>query len=377
MTENEKTAPISSVGADEGQSSNNNIIISQSEGNCNSQNDLYRMMVRKMLDPSYLPTMSMSDLYENTYEKKPPIIDGLLYSGTYLFVGAPKVGKSFFMLQLAYHISTGTPLWNYPVKKGTVLYLALEDDYRRLQERLYRMFDTENTPDLHFSISANPLGKGLNEQLQGFIREHPDTSLIIVDTLQKVREASGDNFSYSADYDTITKLKQFTDSYNISLLVVHHTRKQKSDDTFETISGTNGLLGAADGAFILHKEKRTSNKAILEISGRDQQDQKITLVRNEEKLSWDFESAETELWKAPPEPILEKIAEFVTAENPEWTGTATELIEKIGTDTPVNAITKKLNINASRLLNEYQICYQSSRTHDGRKLEFHFQANPP
>ena len=343
-----------------------------------TENDVsYRQFLAKMLDPSYLPTISMSELYENVYEKKPPIIDGLLYPGTYLFVGAPKVGKSFFMLQLAYHISTGTPLWNFPVWKGSVLYLALEDDYRRLQERLYRMFGTESTPDLHFSVSANHLGKGLNEQLQSFISEHPDTNLIIVDTLQKVREASGDNFSYSADYDTITKLKQFTDSYNICLLVVHHTRKQKSDDTFETISGTNGLLGAADGAFILHKEKRTSNKAILEISGRDQQDQKITLVRNEEKLCWDFESAETELCKSPPEPILEKIAGFVTVDNPEWTGTATELIEQIGTDIPVNSITKKLNINASRLLNEYNIHYKSSRTHDGRKLEFCYQPNSP
>ena len=115
-----------------------------------TENDVsYRQFLAKMLDPSYLPTISMSELYENVYEKKPPIIDGLLYPGTYLFVGAPKVGKSFFMLQLAYHISTGTPLWNFPVWKGSVLYLALEDDYRRLQERLYRMFGTESTPDLH------------------------------------------------------------------------------------------------------------------------------------------------------------------------------------------------------------------------------------
>ncbi len=153
MNENEKTAPISSVGADEGQSSNTTNIIAQNGENCNTQNDFCRMMMRKMLDPSYLHTISMSELYENIYEKKPPIIDGLLYSGTYLFVGAPKVGKSFFMLQLAYHISTGTQLWNYPVNKGTVLYLALEDDYRRLQERLYRMFGTDNTPGTSLIIS--------------------------------------------------------------------------------------------------------------------------------------------------------------------------------------------------------------------------------
>ena len=71
-----------------------------------TENDVsYRQFLAKMLDPSYLPTISMSELYENVYEKKPPIIDGLLYPGTYLFVGAPKVGKSFFMLQLAYHLS--------------------------------------------------------------------------------------------------------------------------------------------------------------------------------------------------------------------------------------------------------------------------------
>ncbi len=368
MMENEKTALNTLAATSVGQSSNNNNIITQNDGNCNSQTDIYRMMMRKMLDPSYLQTISMSELYENIYDKKPPIIDGLLYSGTYLFVGAPKVGKSFFMLQLAYHISTGTQLWKYPVNKGTVLYLALEDDYRRLQERLYRMFGTENTPDLYFSVTAHQLGKGLNEQLQGFIREHPDTSLIIIDTLQKVREAVGESFSYASDYDIITQLKHFADSYKICLLLVHHTRKQKAEDTFDMISGTNGLLGAADGAFLLHKEKRTSNRAALEISGRDQQDQKIILVRNEEKLLWDFESAETELWKSPPEPILEKIAELVTAENPEWVGTATELVELLGLDLKPNVLTLKLNVMAAQILNEYGIVYKNIRTHSGRSV---------
>ncbi len=99
--------------------------------------ELLRKM-RRVTDPAYLPTVSMNDLYENIYLSRPPVIDGLLHPGTYLFVGAPKVGKSFFMAQLAYHISTGTPLWSYPVRQGTVLYLALEDDHQRLQKRLLR-----------------------------------------------------------------------------------------------------------------------------------------------------------------------------------------------------------------------------------------------
>ena len=145
-------------------------------------------------------------------------------------------------------------------------------------------------------------------------------------------------------------------------LLVHHTRKQKADDTFDMISGTNGLLGAADGAFLLYKQKRTSNKAVLEVSGRDQQDQKINLVRNEEKLCWDFESAETELWKEPPDPLLEKIAEFLK-NKAEWSGTATELVKLLKADMKPNVITLKINVMAGRLLDEYGITYDSKRTH--------------
>ncbi len=372
----EMTAPNVSAATDTEQSLQMpcNSIIAQNDSDFNSTRN-YLWEIQRMMDPYYLKTVSMNELYDIVFQSIPPLIDGLLYPGTYLFVGAPKLGKSFLMAQLAYHISTGTPLWNFPVHKGTVLYLALEDDYRRLQERSYRMFGTECAENLFFSVSANQLASGLDKQLEGFINEHPDTKLIIIDTLQKVREADSENYSYASDYQIIARLKSFADTHGICLLLVHHTRKQKADDNFDMISGPNGLLGAADGAFLLQKEKRTANAATLEISGRDQQDQKLHLVRNTENLLWELERAETELWQEPTEPLLEKVANFITADNPEWVGTATELIEKIGTDIPVNAITKKLNVNASRLFNEYSIVYKNSRSHDGRKLTFHFNSD--
>ncbi|WP_369297998.1 AAA family ATPase [uncultured Neglectibacter sp.] len=127
--------------------------------------------LNRVTDPAYLPTISMSELYENVYQSRPrpPVIDGLLYPGTYLFAGSPKVGKSFFMAQLAYHVSTGTPLWDFPVHQGSVLYLSLEDDHRRLQKRLYRMFGAEGTDNLHFAVFAKQLGDGLEEQLKKFL----------------------------------------------------------------------------------------------------------------------------------------------------------------------------------------------------------------
>ena len=365
--EKEMTAPNVSIGVDTEQPSIKQTTnsISNRDINFNPFDEFF-----KKNDTSYMKTVTMQELYQDIYSKKPPVIEGLLYQGTYLFVGSPKIGKSFFMAQLAYHVSTGTPLWDYPVKKGTVLYLALEDDYRRLQERMYRMFGTDSTENLYFSVSSKPLGNGLTDQLSGFIREHPDTTLVIIDTLQKIREVDSDSYSYAKDYEIINQLKQFSDSWGICLLLVHHTRKQKASDNFDMISGTNGLLDCADGAFMLYKETRTSNKATLEISGRDQQDQKIHLIRDEEKLGWNFEKAETELWKEPPEPLLECIANLVTEENPTWQGTATELIEKLGLDMKPNVVSLKLNVNAGRLMNDYSIRYTNKRNHSGRMIFF-------
>lgn len=112
----------------------------------------------------------------------------------------------------------------------------------------------------------------------------------------------------------MASLKSFADESGVCLLLVHHTRKQQADDRFDMISGTNGLLGAADGAFLLHKERRTDCSATLDISGRDQQDQRLYLTRNSEKLIWELQRAETEFHHEAPDPVLEAVAAFITPE---------------------------------------------------------------
>ena len=286
------TAPVSSVGADGEQPNiqNDKQIIT----NENVKNNLQaKNCPEKSGQGGGLQTVSMTELYDTVYPPRTPVVDGFLYGGTYLFVGAPKVGKSFFMGQLAYHVAMGLPLWNYPVRKGTVLYLALEDDYARLQRRLSVMFGVECADNLFFATQAKTLKAGLDRELEGFIKEHTDVRLIIIDTLQKVREVGGDRYSYSSDYEIVTRLKTFSDKYGVCLLVVHHTRKLESEDSFDMISGTNGLLGAADGAFIVHKKKRTDNTAIMDIVGRDQPDQELTIEFDREKCIWKFQKAET------------------------------------------------------------------------------------
>lgn len=376
MTEKrEMTALMTSVGAEVGQSPNvtNNIILDYGENFTPSNEEFYlaqqkyeqemqAMAQAERKDaPDFMQTVSMTELYEMVYPGKPPVIDKFLYPGTYLFVGAPKVGKSFMMAQIAYHVSSGTPGWQYSVRKGTVLYLVLEDDYHRLQERLYRMFGTETT-------ASKSLSEGLIDQLSTFLIGHPDTNLVIIDTLQKVREAEGDTYSYARDYDIIAGLKAFADRIGICLILVHHTRKQKSDDSFDRISGTNGLLGAADGAFIMYKSKRTDGDATIEVSGRDQSDKKFMLSRNKETLCWELKDERSPDYNEPPEPVLEAIGRFINADNPTWEGTATELIEKLKLDIKPNALSLKLNVNAGKLYNLYFIQYSNKHTHKGRLI---------
>ncbi len=265
-------------------------------------------MLKKRLT---LPVFSMEELFEMVFPEERPIIENILYPGTYLYAGDPKIGKSYLMAQIAYHVSTGKPMWGYSVHKSRVLYLALEDKPRRLQKRLYRMFGARPSPNLMF-VSEEYKDKDkdkdyLLNQLSIFLEIYPDTSLIIIDTLQKIRESESDTQNYACDYDIIGKLKEIADSANICLILVHHTRKQKSDDNFNRISGTNGLHGAADGAFVMSKSKRLGNDAIVEVTGRDQPDKKYVVSRNEETLYWELKEEQSTIDEDQPEPIIEAI----------------------------------------------------------------------
>lgn len=379
-------APIPSVGADGEQptSVDNNEIISGDLGEINleaklsnEEFDEIQRRLNAMNLPGYLPTITMEELYEKVYQSKPPVIDGLLYPGVYLLAGAPKYGKSFLVAQMAYHISTGQQFWGRAVQKGPVLYFALEDPEERIQWRMFRMFGVESTSDLHFAVCSDKLSKGLEEQMKRFLNEHPGTQLIIIDTLKMVREGKDDSYSYAKDYDDIGKLKKFADSHRICLLIVHHTRKQNSDDKFEMISGTNGLLGCADGAMILHKKDRYDINATLEVIGRDIPGQKLYLIHEQEHLTWQVEREDTEPYKQPPDPILISISNFVTEVHPQWYGSPSDLAALLNTDIKPNKLTKHLNVNASRLLEKHSIQYECRARHEGRRISLRFLPSKP
>ena len=315
-----------------------------------------------------LKTITLTTLYEMTFAPRTPVIEGLLYSGTYLFAGSPKIGKSFLMAQIGYHVAMGIPLWDYPVRRGVVLYLALEDDYSRLQSRLNQMFGVETVDRLHLAIQSRTLGDGLVEQMEGFIKKHPDTRLIIVDTFQKVREVGNESYSYSMDYQNIAALKGVSDAHNLAIVIVHHTRKMEANDQIDMVSGTTALVGAADGTLLLKKKQRTDTEAKLLIVGRDQEDQELTLEFNRERCIWMLACAEKEPLQKPIEPIVRKIAEFMKGQT-KWSGTASELLELLpDPDMKANILTRKLNVNVSVLYNEFGILVTRERSSFRREI---------
>lgn len=316
-----------------------------------------------------IETKTVDDILEEQYLINSYIVENFLYNGTYIFAGAPKVGKSFFILQLAYCVSRGIPFMNRNVNQSDVLYLALEDTYIRLQRRIANMFGTEDNSRLHIAVNAGSIPENnLIKQLENFLLTHGKTRLVIIDTLQKIREVSGD-YSYSKDYSDISCLKNFADSYGICLVIVHHTRKMDDNDKFIMISGTNGIMGSADGAFVMYKNNRIENEAVIEISSRDITDEKIKVQRNKDNLCWELKETTVKHEIHELDDIVKIVGDFFTAENPKWEGTPSELVDDLGLTGKVTPshLSRTLNINVNELYDNYRICYACRRTH-GKRL---------
>ena len=232
-----------------------------------------------------LQTIDADTLQSTAYEPVSFVVDDLLPQGLHLLAGAPKIGKSWLALWLCLCISQGQPLWNFATTQGEALYLSLEDSFQRIQTRLFDL--TEDTPPtLHFAIMADTLKHGLEQQIEQFLTDHPDTKLVVIDTLQRVRSAGSDSNLYANDYQDIGLLKKLADKRHIAILLIHHLRKLHDDDPMNMISGSTGLSGAADSTFVLQKNSRLANIASLHCTGRDIPDRTLKLELNKIAARW-------------------------------------------------------------------------------------------
>ena len=241
-------------------------------------------MNNKMNHP--LITVNGRTLMDRPLEPPNFVVNTLLSQGLHILAGSPKVGKSWLALWLAVTVAKGELVWGMSVKRGTTLYLCLEDSVLRIQNRLFEI--TEDAPDsVHFCTECAPIGQGLEEQVETFLAVHPDTVLVIIDTLQMVRPVH--DATYANDYRDLSVLKRLADKHGIAILLIHHLRKEKADDVFHRISGTTAISGAVDSSFTLVEEKRGSGKAKLSCVGRDIEYRELELQRGSENV-WELVS---------------------------------------------------------------------------------------
>ena len=254
------------------------------------------------------------------------VVDTLLSQGLHILAGSPKVGKSWLALWLAVTVAKGEAVWGMGVNQGTTLYLCLEDSTLRIQNRLFEI--TEDAPaSVHFTTNSDTLGKGLEEQLCAFLVEHPDTVLVIIDTLQMIRGTGYDN-TYANDYRDLSVLKHIADTHGIAILLIHHLRKELADDVFSRISGTTAISGATDSNFVLRKSKRRENTATLYCTGRDIPYRELALEFDGEDHGWKLLSDDCEQTEQPSERILFLLSELLRRQ-PEISAPAKALLEKI------------------------------------------------
>jgi AAA domain len=258
------------------------------------EDDLVRSIYRKAgLDPDGKAKDAASkpiSAAELLGTELPPVkwaVPDVLPEGVTILGGKPKMGKSWLALGLGVSIAAGgKAIGKIPTEQGGALYLGLEDNKRRLQRRLKKILAGRTAPQgLEVYWEWPQLDKGGVEALRAYLRRRPNTRLVVIDTLKKIRPRTGGNRSvYDLDYEALEPLLPLAAECGVAILVVHHLRKLEAGDPLDMISGSTGLTGGVDGALIL-KRDRGKQDATLVIDGRDIE------VPSELALRWDADIA--------------------------------------------------------------------------------------
>ncbi len=227
-------------------------------------------------------------------------VPGVLCEGLNLLAGAPKVGKSWFALDIAVAVASGgKALGRIDVEAGDVLYLALEDTPRRMQDRLRKVLSGSAPPAcLTVAVECETVSNGGATRIRQWCEPRPNRRLVAVDVFTRVRGRSDPRADrYEADYDAARELKNIADEFGVAVLLLHHTRKATADDFLDSVSGTQGLAGAADAVLVLTRARNTK-QAVLKVTGRDVEEAQCALELDASIGAWqvlDTPAAEIDL----------------------------------------------------------------------------------
>lgn len=220
----------------------------------------------------------------------PPIswaIPGFVPEGVTLLAGKPKMGKSWMALNMAVAKATnGYALGTIQVDQCEVMYLALEDNERRLKKRMDLVSEGKTPKGIHFFTSWPRMDDGGLDALDEYIEANNAIQFVVIDTLAKIKPNSSRNSQYEADYAAVGDIHHIAHKRGIAILIIHHLKKQATDDPMDQISGTLGLTGAADGMLVLQRDRGNAD-AQLHVTGRDiEEDGSFSLSWDQSKALW-------------------------------------------------------------------------------------------
>lgn len=241
-------------------------------------------------------------------------LPGFIPEGVTLLVGRPKVGKSWLALDLCIAAADDNrfTLGSLKPASGPCLYLALEDNRRRLKKRQAKLIP-EDWPwpeSLQFATEWRRSNEGGVDDLRSWCNSVGKPALIVIDTLQKFRPVPKGQDSYASDYAAVTAVQELTKAFaGLCVVILHHDRKMEADDPFDTVSGTQGLTGAADTILIL---KRQAGTVRLFVRGRDVEESETVLRFDKHSCKWTMMSeADTEaVLSGERQAVLDALARF-------------------------------------------------------------------
>jgi hypothetical protein len=236
-------------------------------------NESWKRFLRNTPTTKKINSIRASDLMKMSIPAPEWAVQNLIPAGLSVLASPPKVGKSFFCLQLALAVATGQPFLDHRTEKGSVLYISLEDSAYSLQKRLsYFLEDHRKIPsNLYLTTEFPQLDAQGLLLLDQWLATHSDARLVIIDTWGKTKpNGNRQKNAYESDVELVSPIKKLADRNKTSIMLVHHLKKGggKESDWLESLSGSMGLAATVDGLLSLYRD-RGAKQGILKRTGRN------------------------------------------------------------------------------------------------------------
>lgn len=258
--------------------------------------------------PTPLVVFSAKELGAITFPPIKWIVPSILPEGATILAGRPKLGKSWLALDVALAVARGSYcLGDRLCPPGDVLYLALEDNQRRLRSRIERITATgveDRWPArLDLATEWPRCDSGGVEGIRKWATSKPDPRLVVIDVLAMFKPMRGSQETgYEHDYGAVKAVQELAGELGIGVLIIHHVRKGVGEtDPFEKVSGTLGLTGAADTALILDRD---GNGCSLYGRGRDIQEFEKAISFSKEACRWTLQGDASEVRRTDERSVI-------------------------------------------------------------------------